>query len=116
LSETVAQVCRAPAVWSLNVALIAGHVTLADSVARQPLSVEAEWRLHDPALARSPLQNAAIKRDAELDVRGRFILCGLPLDEPIRLRLSMGLLHADTTMVLTRNIIHQLEWSPPWRR
>jgi hypothetical protein len=113
IGETIAQVCHDPRSPS-SPAVLVGRIGIPNSGASNASSrLQATWRtLPDRTVARTKLAGIELSRDVDVDSRGRFIVCGLPLDQNIRLRISAGRAHADTNIVITRYLVHSLEWQP----
>jgi hypothetical protein len=113
-NESIAQVCRGASSES-NSGMLIGRVTLPAimKIRAGDARIKANWTLEsDRAVAGSKLGGFANQRDGNLDARGRFVICGLPLDRAIRLHLSASAASADTTLTIVRDSVKTIDWHP----
>jgi hypothetical protein len=78
--------------------IVAGRVETASDVAKSGLALTADWSAGDTA-------------KIDVDDHGQFLLCGVPSDRPVRLRLAAGRMRAETTFV-ARVPIERVLWRP----
>jgi hypothetical protein len=107
IRESIAQVCGQSHSVS-DPGMLMGRVTLPDSAIRSA-RVQVSWKLVDPSLYGS--RYAELNRDVDVDSRSRFVVCALPLERPLAVRLSLKTGSADTTVAITRGYVRSLEWT-----
>jgi len=105
IRETIAQVCKTDS--KLFNAVVVGHLVDRDSGVANNGEVAATWRVY---LGGKPLD---LNREAMVDRRGRFLLCGVPSDIAFQVRWSAVGAQADTTLILNHREVGRLEWRLP---
>ncbi len=113
--ESVMQLCRRSRSES-SPGMIVGHVSFLQSdtaVGARDVRLRVSWPLEyvrTPANAgMAPLD---VAQDVSIDARGRFVVCGVPMDQRIDLHLTTGTRSADTSLTIVRDTIKLLNWAP----
>jgi hypothetical protein len=110
IKDVLGNVCRDISVYDREVVLL-GHVFAPDRARLPNAVVTTTWRTE--YLAGGAIATREVRRDSDVDSDGRFVVCSVPLNRAVRMRLSMGKeALADTTMLLERN---DLTWTVDWR-
>jgi len=112
VTATVADVCRGASL-PMGTSLLAGHLDLPDSVLPHDAQVRALWQSIEGA-SRATLHAQNMDRDAPVDRRSRFVVCGLGRERPVRLQLMRnGVILADTTFIVPDRLIVPVRWRAP---
>ena len=83
--------------------IVVGQVQAPSDATTAPLSLGVQWGANG-------VDDAITKID--VDNRGRFLVCGAPSDQPIRLRVAAGRMVADTMFVAGNVDIARIRWQP----
>lgn len=112
IGETIAQACKADhrvvnADDQVFNSVLVGHLVDRDSGYTNNGEVRATWRVN---LGGTPLD---LSREALVDARGRFILCGVPSSVVFSVTWNGGGARADTSVMLKGREVGRLEWRLP---
>lgn len=107
IQESIAQLCDKPRSAS-NPAMLAGRIVFSSPASARSARVHVSWRLTDSRLG--TLRLSELTREAEVDSRGRFVVCALPLDQRLDLHLSYDGGQADTSIVIHGTYVGSLDW------
>ncbi len=117
IGEVVEQLCRGIQVFDREVILI-GHVFAADRPRIPNAVVTTTWE--SASMVGGQIAERKVRRDSDVDDEGRFVVCGVQLERPVRLRLNVGNdVFADTTIRLDKpDLTQPIEWRivPPARK
>lgn len=110
IGEVLDDLCRDIRVVDSTVVLL-GHVFAPDRPRIPSASVASTWQEYYLAGAKT-VATRAVRRDSDVDDEGRFVVCAVKLDRPVRLRLTSGKdVLADTTIRLDRpDLTQPFEW------
>lgn len=94
-----------------------GHVLLPDGTAPRRATVRATWQADYNGGSTVEVKGGPVtvtngQQDADVDDHGRFLVCGVALERPIRLRFTVGSSSADTTLVAYDSLVKSVEWKP----
>jgi hypothetical protein len=119
VTDVVNGICRGQVMRDSAVILI-GYVWGADAPLLRHASVRANWQDNFARGAISGLTGTVRETETELDDEGRFVVCGVARERPVRLQLRQGSARlADTTVrVFTSGLTMPVVWrvgppSPP---
>jgi hypothetical protein len=115
MSETIAQMCRIK-VESANPAMLTGRVYFPDDKMAKSARIRVTWNIpFEQTLNASPLMEhlRELDRDADVDARGRFVVCGVPFEQSMHVQLIYKGGSADTTVTIRRVLHGSLEWKRP---
>lgn len=107
IQESIAQICENPQSTS-DPAMLVGRVLFSSPAFARGARVGVSWRFTDSRLASA--HRLELTRDAEVDSRGRFVACALPLDQRLDLHLTFDGGHADTSIVIHRTYVGRIAW------
>lgn len=109
IQESIAQICEKPQSTS-DPAMLVGHVLFSSPALARGARVGVSWRFTDSRVG--PVHQMELSRDAEVDSRGRFVVCAVPPDQRLDLHLTFDGGHADTSIVIHRTYVGRIEWRP----
>jgi hypothetical protein len=112
IADVLADVCRDIYVYDKEVVLL-GHVYAPDRARIPNAVVTTTWSTE--FLASGAIATRTVRRDSDVDNDGRFVVCSVPLNRPVKMHLGVGKeALADTTMLLERKDLTQtVEWRLP---
>jgi hypothetical protein len=110
IQESIAQICEKPQSQA-NPAMLVGRIGFPSPTPARSARVHISWRPDDGRLAAMHL--GELTREAEVDQRGRFVVCALPMDQRLDLHLSFTGGQADTSMVIHRTYVGSIDWRLP---
>jgi hypothetical protein len=94
-----------------------GRVILPDGTAPRNAAVRATWQAEYNGGSNVEVAGGAVTitnsvQDADTDEHGWFLVCGVAIERPVRLRLTIGDRSADTTVVAYDGAVKSVEWRP----
>jgi hypothetical protein len=116
LTDVVAQACKGQKVRPHTSTLV-GRVAFADGTTPRGANVRAGWQADynggsNVDAKGGPLTITNGNQVSDIDDRGRFLVCGVATERPIRLRLTVGPRFADTTVVVYDSLLKSVDWRP----
>jgi hypothetical protein len=116
LTGVVAQACRGQKIRP-HTATLVGRVAFANGTTPRGASVRADWQADynggsNVDARGGPLTITNGNQVSDVDDGGRFLVCGVATERPIRLRLTVGTKFADTTVVVYDSLLKSVDWRP----
>lgn len=107
-AEVLAQICKDQRSGPQTTTLF-GHITLPGGGAPRDASIRAVW-LADVAFVGGTVAANDRAWTTDVDAAGRFSVCGIALQRPVKLKFTQGLATADTTVMLDNGERNSFTW------
>ena len=116
VANVVTKACKGQKIRARTATLM-GRVILPDGSAPRTATVHATWQADYNGGSNVEVKGGAVTitngvQDADTDDHGWFMVCGVAMERPIRLRVTIGDKFADTTVVAYDSVLKSVEWRP----
>jgi hypothetical protein len=92
--------------------IIAGRVSLPGGASAAHGEVRATWQADYTGLTGPTVSIETAKRTINVDNDGRFAVCAVSIERPVRLRFEIGSVFADTTVKAPEGAYTIVDWRP----